>query len=128
MRILDALAAGRTYAEIQAAERCSSATIAAIARRASEFERHTVAKLMSMKTLEALGAWEEAMRTGAKTGKHAPARDWLTHARVLEPVSSEPSVGAKVAVIIGMPGQPVGLPDAQVLIGQAITGTEDTQA
>lgn len=125
LQIMDALSRGESYAEIQARFTCSSATIAAIAKRMADFESGAVAKLMSVKALDMINLWQDAAVNGAKTGKHAPAKDWLLHARVLDPVQSDSGSGAKVAVIIGAPGQPVTLPNVQVITSQSVS--DETQ-
>lgn len=105
--ILDALHRGMTYTEIAQTYRASKTTIARIAHQMDAFDQGTVAKLMSIKALGALDAWETAMKTGAAMGKHAAAKDWLTHARVLDPVQSDASSGAKVTIIIGSDVSPL---------------------
>ena len=112
---MDALSQGKTYAEIQSSFGCSSATIAAISKRMADYDEGVVAKLMTAKTLRALDAWEQAMETGAKNGKHAPAKDWLIHSKVLSPVTQGGESRIGVAVIIGTPGQPIDLPSVQVI-------------
>lgn len=106
------------YREICAEHRVSMATVSRIAAQLSAIERDGIAKLMALKSLDALEHWQQAMISGAKQGKHAPARDWLIHAKALEPLTSDTQAGAKVAVIIGMPGSPVELPSVQVLDGE----------
>lgn len=123
LAILDALAAGTPYREIAATHRISIASLSKIAQRMAELDKGAVAKLMQSKALRMLEHWERAAETGAESGKHAAAKEWLTHSKALEPVSTESSQGAKVAIMIGMPGQPAGPDPTQVLTVQAVTGT-----
>lgn len=127
LAILDALAAGKSYRQIATEHKVSIATLSAIAKRQAELEKQGFAKLMMLKGLQMLEHWEQAAETGARTGKHAPARDWLLHAGAIEPLQSERPPEAKVTVVIGMPGQPVGLPDLQVLDAQTVSGNNDEQ-
>jgi len=124
---MDALARGETYREISDRFRLSSKDISAIARRMDVFDRDVLPRLMAQRAPEMLDTWALAAINGAKAGKHAAARDWLTHARVLDPVQSEnTSNGAKVAIIIGMPGQPIEAPSVQVIETQQVTRDGDT--
>lgn len=113
--ILDALARGTPWREICAAERCSFSTVARIAKRHAELETGAIARLMQSRALSALEHWETAMESGAKSGKHAPARDWLLHAGAIAPLQSDQGSGAKVAIIIGTPGHPARLESLQVI-------------
>lgn len=113
--IMDALSQRIPYAEIQQRYSCSPNTIANIAKRMHEIDTGAVAKLMSSKALDAVDLWYESMRNASKQGKHAPMKDWLTHAKVLDPVNGTGESGPRVAVIIGTPGQPIDLPSVQVI-------------
>jgi len=119
---MDALSRGESYAEIQKRFTCSSATVAAIAKRMAEFESGAVAKLMSIKTLDMINHWESAAISGAKNGKHAPAKDWLLHARVLDPVQQTGESRTQIAVIIGTHDQPIDLPSVQVINTTDVSG------
>lgn len=66
------------------------------------------------------------MVTGAAAGKHAPAKEWLTHARALEPVQIEQPQGAKVAIIIGQPGAPIMPEGVQVLTLPHVSGSDES--
>ncbi len=118
LAIIEALQRGEPYRKICAEHRISLGSLSVLAQRLASMEREGVAKLMALKSLDALEHWQQAMISGAKQGKHAPARDWLIHAKALEPLTSDTQAGAKVAVIIGMPGSPVELPSVQVLDGE----------
>ncbi len=122
--ILSALDRGEPYRKISAEHAISIATLSRIANQRAQLETKKIAKLMQAKALDALEAWEEAMHSGAKQGKHAAAKEWLTHARALDPVGNEGGNGAKVAIIIGQPGQPVGMESLQVIHTQAVSSDE----
>ncbi len=124
LAVIDALIAGQSYREIAAQHRLSFTAIADVARRMNTLNKESVSKLLQIKALDAVEAWAEAMKTGAKMGKHAPARDLLTHTKLLDPVQSDGAGGAKVAIIIGQPGQPVGMDALQVIHTQAVSGDE----
>lgn len=113
--ILARLDRGEGYRGIAEAHRISFQTIAKIAHAQQSLETGAIAKLMQSKALAALEHWETAMESGAKQGKHAAARDWLTHSKALEPVQSDAQSGAKVAILIGMPGQPIDGLSLQVI-------------
>lgn len=123
--ILDALRRGEPYREIAKTYSASLTTVVAIARQLDSFDKEGVAKFMALNALEMLDTWKDAAINGAKAGKHAPAKDWLLHAKVLDPVQSDSGSGAKVAVIIGAPGQPVTLPNVQVIASQSVTDSTD---
>lgn len=122
--ILAALDRGEPYRKISAEHGIAISTLSHIASRRAKLESGKIAKLMQAKALEALEAWEEAMHSGAKQGKHAAAKEWLTHARALDPVGNDTGNGAKVAIIIGQPGQPVGMESLQVIHTQVVSGEE----
>ncbi len=125
LEILDALARRVPYREISDTYKISLGSLTAIAKRTAEIESGAVAKLMQTRALDAIDLWHAAMINGAINGKHAPAKDWLLHAKVLDPVQSDSGSGAKVAVIIGAPGQPVTLPNVQVITSQSLS--DETQ-
>lgn len=124
IEILDALARGETYREIATTYKISIATLSKIAQRRAVLESGAIANLMQSEALTALEAWKTAMATGAAAGKHAAARDWLTHSKALEPVGNEASGGAKVAIVIGMPGSPVGVDSPQVITVQQVSSKD----
>lgn len=123
-QILTRLGSGALYREIAAEFGVSIATVANVANAERGLEQGAIAKLMQAKTLQALEHWETAMESAAKQGKHAAARDWLTHSKALEPVGNEASGGAKVAIVIGMPGSPVGVDSPQVITVQQVSGKD----
>lgn len=127
IRIMERLASGATYREIQTELRLSFTAIAEVARRMNTLDTDVLPRLMAQRAPEMLDHWANAAISGAKAGKHAAARDWLTHARVLDPVQAEASAtGAKVAIIIGMPGQPIthDSPQVTVITGDSRSGDE----
>lgn len=123
-----ALERGTPYREIAAEHHISIASLSKIARNMATLESGAVAKLMQSKALQALEAWELAMVKGAESGKHAPARDWLIHAKALDPIQSDASTGAKVAIIIGQVGQPVSVDVSQVIDTEVVSSESDTSA
>ncbi len=123
--ILERLRRGIPYRAISAEFGISLSALSALAKHQAKLEVGAIAKLMRTKALDALDYWAEAMESGAKTGKHLAAKEWLTHARVLEPVTSEQPQGAKVAIIIGQPGAPLTFGDAQVVDAQIVSGESD---
>ena len=58
---------------------------------------------MRSKAAAMVDTWVAAATEGAAKGRHEPARDYLTHARIIEPVSDGTSTGTgRVAVFIGI--------------------------
>lgn len=124
--VLERVQRGVPYREICAELKLSIASISDIARKYTLFDTEVMPRLMAQRAPEMLDRWAEAAETGAKAGKHAAARDWLIHAKALEPVdTSTTSTGAKVAIIIGMPGQPVAVDSAQVIDITAVSTRSD---
>lgn len=119
--ILAALDRGEPYREIVKRFGLSFASVSRLAHRHAELETETMPKLMALKKLHAVDAWFRSMDVAADQGKHAPAKEWLTHAGVLAPVQSDSGSGAKVAVIIGVPGSPLDQPTTQVIVSQQDT-------
>lgn len=115
LAILDALSRGVPYREISATHKISLGGLTRIAQRYAELEAGAVAKLMQSKALDMLGHWESAAIAGAKAGKHTPAKDWMIHAKALDPIQQTGESRVGVAVIIGTPGQPIDLPSVQVI-------------
>jgi hypothetical protein len=67
-------------------------------------------KLLQAKALQRLADWELASEVGArKKGNHAPAKDWLLHAGVIDPLDSD-TASVKVAIIIGTEEKPMRVP------------------
>lgn len=62
--------------------------------------------------------WVEASAVAKSRGDHRPARDLLLHARAIDPIAGERDAAPRVAVIIGMPGHPVDLPDVRAFTEQ----------
>jgi hypothetical protein len=72
--------------------------------------RATVRRLMAAEALERVEDWRLAAQVGAaKKGNHAPARDWLLHAGVIDELSSDSS-GVRVAIHIGTDERPLKIP------------------
>lgn len=66
--------------------------------------------------------WATASRRAAGKGDHRPARDWLLHAGVIQPIAEQAPVTVQVAVGVALPGIPA--PGAESAQGplQAATG------
>lgn len=69
--------------------------------------------------------WIEASAVAKSRGDHRPARDLLLHARAIDPIASERDSAPRVAVIIGMPGRPVDLPDIRAFTEQHASSEDD---
>ena len=121
LAVVDALDRGVSYREICKTHGIAIGTVANIAERYAQFNEGAVSKLMQAKSLRMLAHWERAAETGAEFGKHAAAKEWLTHSLALKPVQSDSGSGAKVAVIIGVPGSPLDQPTTQVIVSQQDT-------
>lgn len=76
------------------------------ADRLASDARDEVVQLLRRTATRAAADWIEASAVAKTRGDHRPARDLLLHARVIEPVVNQP-VGSRVAIVIGMPGQPI---------------------
>jgi hypothetical protein len=63
--------------------------------------REMVRRRMVAKADDAVGYWERSMGNAAERGDHKPAKDWLMHSGVVDPVESTES-GPKVIVQIGV--------------------------
>ena len=76
----------------------------------------TVRNLLKAQGLSAIQAWAQAMHQAAEKGRHEPARDLLTHAGMIEPVTGQEGTGkTNIAIVIGTPDQPVSLQSLQVI-------------
>lgn len=115
LAILDALARGVTYREIAATYRVGMRTLVTLAQEQAELEQLAIRKVMQTKTLAMLSHWENAALSGAIKGRHEPARDWLQASGAIQADAASQDRGAKVAILIGIPGAPVGGADAQVI-------------
>lgn len=70
----------------------------------------TVRNLLKLKGIGAVEDWATASRQASVKGKHEAARDLLTHAGIIEPVSGQNGTGStNIAIVIGTPDQPVSL-------------------
>jgi len=84
--------------------------------------RGAVRKLMIAQTLERIRDWEVASDVGArKRGNHSPARDWLLHAGVIDPLAQDAGVSVRVAICIGTPDAPMSVTSPQVLDAERLT-------
>jgi len=56
----------------------------------------------------------------ASKGDHRPAKDWLLHARSIEPVVEQGNQGARIAIIIGTPEHPIRVHPPQPVVVDTI--------
>ena len=71
--------------------------------------KEAIKHLLADDALAALSDWQTARREAASKGKHLPAKDWLQHADLLDNPAAQHADGpARISVIIGIQGQPVG--------------------
>ncbi len=68
-----------------------------------------VVNLLTLKALDRVENWETAAIKAAEKGDHRPAKDWLLHAKAIEPVEDSGRQGVNVAILIGTPEQPIRL-------------------
>jgi hypothetical protein len=80
--------------------------------------RATVRKLMIGNSLQAMEHWQTAMDVGArKKGNHAPARDWLLHAGVIDELKQD-SGNVRVSIHIGTDERPMRIPSPLTIAAQ----------
>jgi hypothetical protein len=91
-------------------------------------DRELIRAAMASRTPEMLESWAAAARTGARYGKHSPARDWLLHSGAIEPLVQQPQLAVAV-VNVGLPGIDAAIygvmqptPATQPSIGPISTG------
>ena len=66
-------------------------------------DQELVKYTLATQTPEMLENWRRAAETGARYGKHAPARDWLQHAGAIEVIDQSPKL--QIAVVnVSVPG------------------------
>ena len=106
---IHALAAqGKTAPEIAAIVESDPRTIYAALNQRYE-TKDALKHLLADDALSALSDWRTARQEAARKGKHLPAKDWLQHADLLDsPAASHADGAARISVIIGIQGQPVG--------------------
>lgn len=100
-------------------------TLVELAKQRRYLDKEGVANLMRLNSLEMVDLWRAAAVTGAAAGKHAAARDYLMAAKMLDPIQSDASNGAKVAIIIGQVGNPLSVDVAQVIDTEAVSSESD---
>lgn len=112
--ILADLDQGLTYRAAAAKHGVSLSTVGRIAAKL-EGQEAAARKYMANKALQAAEDWLAASAAAAKKGNHLPAKALLLHTGVIDPLQNEGS-GAKVQVIVGVPGSPLPqVVDAQVV-------------
>lgn len=95
---------GGSVTEIAKHLSCSTETAYRIC---TQYESSTdlAAKFLAGQSLASAKQWLRAVKKGAARGRHEPARDLLLHTGAIQPVNTEASSGAKVAVFIGVSSQ-----------------------
>lgn len=83
--------------------------------RSYETNTEAAVKYMALKALERVEDWDAAARKAADKGDHRPAKDWLLHAKAIEPVEDTGRQGVNVAIVIGTPEQPIRIQPPQVI-------------
>lgn len=69
-----------------------------------------VRNLLVSKGIAAVEDWAHASRQASDKGRHEPARDLLTHAGIIDPVTGQSGTGqTNIAIVIGTPDNPVSL-------------------
>lgn len=63
--------------------------------------RQVVRRRMVAKADDAVGNWERSMSNAAERGDHKPAKDWLMHSGVIDPIEATEN-GPRVVVQIGV--------------------------
>lgn len=76
--------------------------------------------LLAANSLQFAQDWLDASKIGAGKGKHGPAKDALLHLKVIEPIQDN-QTNVQVAIVVGAPGQPLGLAPPQVPQNQSDT-------
>jgi len=91
-------AAGYRYADIgRALGRCQDAAKHAVEDARSALQTGSLLRVSD---------WASASRAAAKKGNHVPAKEWLLHSGVIEPLAEKPAINVQLAVGIGLPGLP----------------------
>jgi len=83
--------------------------------RQYEGSQESVAKYLAIRALDRVEDWEKASAAAATKGDHRPAKDWLLHAKAIEPVADGNQGRTNIAIIIGTPEQPINISPPQVL-------------
>jgi Homeodomain-like domain len=81
-----------------------------LARYDADFEAIQAAtrKILAVEALDRVDDWRLAARVGAqKRGNHLPAKDWLLHAGVIDPLQGENQAGIRIAINIGTEERPM---------------------
>ena len=81
-----------------------------LARYDADFEAIQAAtrKILTVEALDRVDDWRVAARVGAaKRGNHLPAKDWLLHAGVIDPLQGENQAGIRIAINIGTEDRPM---------------------
>jgi hypothetical protein len=113
LTVIAAIEEGKTPREAALLSSVSIRTVFRILSQADntvDMMRAAFRKLLQAKALRRLEDWETASQVGAlKKGNHAPARDWLLHAGVIDPLDSD-TASVKVAIVIGTDDKPMRIP------------------
>jgi hypothetical protein len=72
--------------------------------------RAAIRRVMAAQALDRMEDWRIASEVGArKKGNHAPARDWLLHAGVIDQLDSD-STSVRISINIGTDAKPMRIP------------------
>ena len=96
-----------TPQQIAAALKMDARTVRAVLDR-DDYQAETARTLLTTNAVRFAEDWIRASRKGSQKGKHVAARDALLHTGIITPLQSEQGSGARLTVVIGIQGQPVG--------------------
>lgn len=113
-RVMDALENGATLRDAARLVGVSHVTAWRWLRQ-YEGSQESVAKYLSIRALDRVEDWEKASAAAATKGDHRPAKDWLLHAKAIEPVNDGSQGRTNIAIIIGTPEQPINISPPQVI-------------
>lgn len=90
--------------------------------------RESFRRLMQAEALDRLDDWRTAADVGArKKGNHAPAKEWLLHAGVIEPLDTDHNQ-VRVSIHIGTPEQPMKIVSPLTIAAEQATTTSSGQS
>lgn len=78
-------------------------------------EREQVLQLLKASGLSVAREWRHAVDVASNKGNHAPAKDWLLHAGLVDPIQDDTSKGGLV-IQIGTPEHPIRVPSPLALL------------
>jgi len=88
--------------------------------------RAATTRLLQVEALDRLDDWRNAARVGAlKKGNHAPARDWLLHAGVIDALASDQGANVRIAICIGTDERPMKIASPLTTISSGLPPKDD---